>query len=383
MELASTDIGSLVYRLLSENPAEQPASESFRYSKASDILLSALPKGGSFSPLDSFAFDTANVVAAEGMARWLDPVASSRGQWDGGRSAYRPGADSRYIIAPGSEAGQLVVVILDPQVGFDDSRRLTGEIDFHPGEIVGVMDEMRDAARAFQGRGQGGLQGAGRQVEIDVLAHMKPTEAANLVWEIKPEVLVTHLPKMVPLCAPRPHISLQSGGQVSTAGIFCRDADGELGITGCYHGTGAVGTDVTVGLRSFKVKHADAVQDIVFIPLGKDYNVPDLVGIKGPVANRAPGQGDNVRFEGSTSGDVSTRIASYDAGLLRRRATVQLKLQTRPDANAGDSGAALIDDDDHVLAFAFERTDYGDFPEFTDWIWADNALAALGLTPVK
>jgi hypothetical protein len=61
---------------------------------------------------------------------------------------------------------------------------------------------------------------------------------------------------------------------------------------------------------------------------------------------------------------------------------VQLKVQTDPDTDEGDSGSALIDEHDRVIGFAFERTDYDDYPQFTDWIWAANALRALNLRPV-
>jgi hypothetical protein len=75
-------------------------------------------------------------------------------------------------------------------------------------------------------------------------------------------------------------------------------------------------------------------------------------------------------------------VQSHDAGLLRRRPGVQLKVQTRPDTDRGDSGSALIDADDRVVGFAFEKTAFDDWPQFTDWIWAANALDALGLTPL-
>src|SRR5438034_4607166 len=83
-----------------------------------------------------------------------------------------------------------------------------------------------------------------------------------------------------------------------------------------------------------------------------------------------------------TKRKVTTYIKSHDAGILRNRRTLQLKVQTPADTNSGDSGSALVDQDDRVVAFGFERTGLGEFPELTDWIWAANALSALGLTPV-
>jgi S1-C subfamily serine protease len=59
-----------------------------------------------------------------------------------------------------------------------------------------------------------------------------------------------------------------------------------------------------------------------------------------------------------------------------------LRVQTGADTNTGDSGSALINQDDKVIGFAFERAAFGEKPQITDWIWAANALSALGLTPV-
>jgi len=387
MESGSNDIASLVGRVLSESEAGSfPAPERFRTTKSNELLHGVLggtgfakgkglaPDGG-FVPTARAVFDTAASVAAEGMAGWLGadtlgtgPIPALR------RSSYEPSEGSRYMIAPGPAAGESVVLILDPDVAYGESRRITEEIDFDPRGMLDVMGGYREEALGF-----GGTASPMREV----LAAIQPYDAVRLIEDVRPEVVVSHLPRMVPLCVPSPHVAVEAGSQSSTAGIFCRDGDGELGITACYHGTGPAGTLVTVGLRQFRVRHASPVQDLVFIPLGDDYNVTDLCGGGGVVFDRAPGEGDAARFEGSTSGPVETRIASYDAGLLRKRPTVQLKVQTRADASPGDSGSALVDRDERVLAFAFEGTEYGDYPSFTDWIWADNALAALGLTPLK
>lgn len=203
----------------------------------------------------------------------------------------------------------------------------------------------------------------------------------DLLYLAKPKIILSRKPKMVPLCVPDPYFRIMAGAESSTAGILCRDADGEIGVTACYHGTGPVDTDVMVDLHDSYVKHADRTQDVVFIPLRQGLNLPELRGQRGVLVDRAPAEADHARFCGASSGPVQTRVQSHDAGLLRVRPTVQLKLQTPPDTNTGDSGCALLSASDEVLGFAFERTDYEDFPQFTDWIWAANALRALNLTP--
>lgn len=203
----------------------------------------------------------------------------------------------------------------------------------------------------------------------------------ELIYACKPEVISSRMPNMVPLCTPASCLSISANDQVSTAGIFCFDKDGEFGVTGCYHGTGPIGTPVTVGLKRSQVKLASETQDLVFIPLGRHHNIPGLRGENG-LRERPPAQSDAMRFEGATSGQVQTVVCSHDAGLNRRRPTLQLKVQTRADTNFGDSGCALIDEDDRIVGFAFEQTAYGEYPAFTDWIWAANALAALNLRPI-
>jgi hypothetical protein len=199
----------------------------------------------------------------------------------------------------------------------------------------------------------------------------------------QPEVVKTRRPKMIPLCVPLPCIKLEGEAQVSTAGIFCRDSSGNLGVTGCFHGTGPVGTDVMVDLRQCQVTRANQVQDIVFIPLGEGLNIPDLEGVGGVRIDREPARAEHVHFDGVVNQNQRTRVFGCDNGLLRARPTVQLKVQTDPDTDCGDSGCALLDENDQVIGFAFERTDYDDYPQFTDWIWAANALSALELTPLK
>ena len=60
----------------------------------------------------------------------------------------------------------------------------------------------------------------------------------------------------------------------------------------------------------------------------------------------------------------------------------QLCVQTKAVTNYGDSGSALLNDDDRLVGFAFQRTAYGGRAtvEFSDWIWAASVLNELGLT---
>jgi hypothetical protein len=210
-----------------------------------------------------------------------------------------------------------------------------------------------------------------------------PDALLTALWIARPEVILVRKPKMVPLSCPSPAIEVRAGAERSSMGLFCRGPDGKAGFTACFHGTGPVGTAITLGGLGSTVTLANPVQDLVFAPLPDGYVVPNFAhGASGIRRLRAPAQNDPATFDGCTSGASQTVVTSHDAGLLRTRATVQLKVQTTAALNRGDSGSALIDENDQVMAFAFERTAIDEPIQFADWIWAANAFDALALQPL-
>ncbi|HEX8254626.1 MAG TPA: hypothetical protein VF846_15895 [Thermoanaerobaculia bacterium] len=279
----------------------------------------------------------------------------------------------RFLAIAGQPHEPPTLLVLDPTLSdVSLSRRLTDEIDIEPQGLISSLQRLRRVMR--------------HSSDTDALASIADDSfeaAIDYLWIAQPEVVLTRRPRMVPLCSPSPFVEVTCGSATSSVGVFCRDADGALGVSACFHGTGPVGTPVTVAGMPTNVKRADGLQDIVFLPLDNSFAIPRLCGKAGVRNTTAPSEAEKVSFEGAGTGArVHTRVAGHDAGILRKRRTVQLRVQTPPDTNNGDSGSALIDDCDRVVAFAFERTGIGEYPEFTDWIWADNALAALGLTPV-
>ncbi len=228
-------------------------------------------------------------------------------------------------------------------------------------------------------RGRGATRRGASRFE-DMMFRTGPDALLAALWIARPEVIVARMPAMMPLNCPSPALEVRSAAESSSVGMFCRDAAGIVGFTACHHGTGPVGTSIELGGLPTEVIHAHAVQDIVFAPLPENYVVPNCAhGLAGIRRNRAPAQNDLATFEGCTSGHRNIVVTSHDAGLLRQRASVQLKVQTTAELNQGDSGSALIDEDDRVMAFAFERTAIDEPIQFADWIWAANAFDALGL----
>lgn len=277
-----------------------------------------------------------------------------------------------------------VLLMLDPHLpaGFEAQR-----VDWAPGPIVKDKLTIDAISRVATGESQPYLSPEHRGV-AETLVGFGPEGLADLLWIVRPEVVVARHPEMELAGCPSPALEVQctpagKPPEVSSAGMFCRDADNVVGVTACHHGTGDIGIDVSLGGLPTQVKHADKIQDIVFIPLPQNYSMPKFArGLNGPRGNKAPGQGDPAQFEGRTSGHKTTVISSHSPGLLWLDPLSQNKVQTPAAVNRGDSGSALIDDDDHVLGFAFRRTKYGEPLEFAEWIWAANAMAALGLKPL-
>lgn len=278
----------------------------------------------------------------------------------------------RAVVVPSDHSAPAALMILDPDRTIGETRIVTDETRLNFDRLTFFAESVPRPLSVTDdvGRLQEFLFSTGRDGLAETLTITRP------------DLILSRLPRMEPLCAPWPFIEVRSGLQISTAGILCRDSAGNLGVTACHHGTGPVGTNVTVGLQASSVTIADLVQDTVFIPLSAGYNVPPVRGVNGVLSNRTPGQYDHVEFHGATSGATTTHVTSYDAGLLRKRPTVQLRVQTGADTNTGDSGSALVNQDDKIIGFAFERSAFGDIPQMTDWIWAANALDALGLTPI-
>jgi hypothetical protein len=278
--------------------------------------------------------------------------------------------DDRFLVMPATPSRRTILMLMSPRVGSaKESRVISDELKLPLDLLFHGLREAVDPRESSP--------------ETTVLRELLgggPRALAEAFHISQPEVVLTRRPRMIPLSVLSPLMPIESGGKLSTAGMLCRDADGDVGVTGAYHATGPVGTDVVVGGHTSRVKRASEVQDTVFIPLGSPFGMPS-VGLGGVRQDREPGRSDRVRFDGRINQNRGTRIYGTDAGLLRARPTIMLKLQTDPDTDQGDSGCALIDQDDKVLGFAFERTAYDDHPQFTDWIWAANALRALGLAP--
>lgn len=365
----ATDLSQLVEQVVADDDRSSPWRSLGRFIPRSRDLES----GDRFDRLDGVALGQQAVGIVGNAPETLAMLSAlsvellagvrSTSLWNGSRFS----ANARLLYVAG-QAPKFTptLLILDPSIlDRSQSVRLTAEFS----ELWRYSSP--DAPREIADK------------DLADLALESRSNLSDMLWITQPEVVLTRLPEMVPLCAPNPYLRVDCNGQESSVGVFCRDKFGTFGVTTCLHGTGPTGTEVRVGDVDTVVKAHDPVQDMVFLPLPESFPRPPVYGNRGVRRWPAPSESESAKFYGAGSKRlVDTRIQGHDAGLQRTGRLLQLKVQTPPDTNSGDSGAALIDDDDRVVAFAFWRTAIGEFPEFTDWIWASNAISSLNLTPV-
>jgi hypothetical protein len=191
-------------------------------------------------------------------------------------------------------------------------------------------------------------------------------------------ILAARAPIMEPAHAPSKSCEVDPGtGSSSSAGVVVKDKAGRQGVTAALHAVGSA-TTVKVDGNSGSIIKTDQMSDGCFIEL---HNLPAVgtKGANGALSGILPRGSQSASFEGFSSGKITTSIIAWSPELPDLQSYNQLKVYTKNDVNPGDSGTALITDDDYVAGFAFERGQTGAAIEYSSWIWADAVMQALGL----
>jgi hypothetical protein len=285
-------------------------------------------------------------------------------RWTG----HRPSPQSRRIVVYHGQRGERrSLLVLDP------SLPPHADAVVLPSELVAdvVRDMPQEAAYRALSR-------------LDESLH--PEFTAELLAIARPRVVYAPAPPMEFVCVPQPSWRADCGLETSTVGALVRDAAGQRGVTVCYHGSGPVGTGVKLSEGASQidgqVAQASPVMDTCFVPISDNWRPAGLAARLGVLDRRAPGASELHRFEGASSGLKATRIVGADMGVPTPTPGRQLCVHTTPDLSYGDSGAALINQDERLVGFAFQRTPYGSPSpmSFASWIWAASALDDLSLT---
>lgn len=167
----------------------------------------------------------------------------------------------------------------------------------------------------------------------------------------------------------------------STAGIVVKCLkDGWVGVTAAFHAVGTMTNEVKVddqnGTVNGTVSRFDHITDSVLIKLQR-MPVVNAIPTKGIMAGMTPRAAQPASFIGAKSGRRGTTIKGWDAIIPSPSKFKQACVYTKRDAQPGDSGAALLTDDEWIVGFAFERSRSDELIEECRWIWADSVRKAL------
>lgn len=273
----------------------------------------------------------------------------------------------RVVVYHGEEGARRSVLVLDPDLpAYVEPRVVPSEL------IADTVFNLRfeTVRRALSG--------------LDTLINRRLV--AEVLAIARPRVVYAPEPDMAFVCVPQPSWRADCGPETSTVGALVRDAAGQRGVTVCHHGSGPVGTRVKLSEGPNEIESqvtlTSPVMDTCFVPISDNWRPAGLAARARVLDGRAPGAAEPHRFEGASSGPRSTRIVGADMGVPYTAPGLQLRVHTTPDLNHGDSGAALVNADDCLVGFAFQRTPYGSPAPmaFASWIWAASALDDLSLT---
>jgi hypothetical protein len=192
-------------------------------------------------------------------------------------------------------------------------------------------------------------------------------------------LMVAREPKMFYTSStPHPAIPVDSlsGNSVATVGVVTLNAKGQRGVTTARHAVNELAT-VKIDSQIGKIISSDILTDSCFIEL-HDSNI-NAKPVKGPLTGIVPRMYEHVEFEAITSGKVQTIVTGTSLQLPLIVPGMQNIVYTKPVTQCGDSGAALLSDNDSILGFSMARTAYTEMVEFSCWIWAEDVFRAHNL----
>jgi len=69
-------------------------------------------------------------------------------------------------------------------------------------------------------------------------------------------------------------------------------------------------------------------------------------------------------------------MQAFDLSVIDPQVDEMSKVYTSADTAPGDSGAALINADDHIVGFAYRRSRYDAATQYSSWVWAEQVYMA-------
>jgi hypothetical protein len=194
----------------------------------------------------------------------------------------------------------------------------------------------------------------------------------HLVWN---SVSAPTLPR---IASPAVAISNKQGKGLATAGVILTDNTGRTGVTTALHALTKNDRQVFVTGAPVIIRAEDVITDSCFLEIAAS-PIPSCGACNGPLSGVTPGRGEDVWFDGVTSGRITTHVDGWTYELPWVPEGVQARIITPPVTEPGDSGAALMTQSGKVAGFAMYRTGFNYKSPHSAWVWAESVFSALQL----
>jgi hypothetical protein len=199
-------------------------------------------------------------------------------------------------------------------------------------------------------------------------------------------VAIVNTPREIPTCALSPAVPLQSADNspAATLGSILTDVDVEA-VDTCLATTANHALDqrqnaLTINGVLLDVVRRHNASDSCLLRVNRSIlDGRRQNGLKGPLTGITPNLYRPAHFDGAASGIKRTKITSFDTAIVDPQADEMCRVYTEADTARGDSGAALIDEDDYIVGFAWRLSRYDSPVQYSSWVWAEQVYMAHDL----
>lgn len=292
-----------------------------------------------------------------------------------------------YVVARQRERFDLVV--LDPGLVQSEARATRIELGRNDDRVI--ADAQRRWREEVFGDRWGGAQFSPRRLGqsfnrriLRALIGLPPYFVQELMSRVPFELLLAPAPPTYRTGIPNPALPMSVGGAGpdGTVGIFALNSEGVPGLTVSRHPFVSAGIDPRMGVpvvvngHSYgRIRTSDATSDSCFVEwiepgFGSSQNTT------GPLRGASPRSAQRATFRRFDNTEVETVITGWCPDIPFTQPWVQLRVLTKACTKRGDSGAALVDDDGHIVGFAMYRTGVDAPIEYSAWVWADSVYLA-------
>jgi hypothetical protein len=310
------------------------------------------------------------------------------------------GTQVEYIVVSHGQ-GQYALLILDkfhtgpPLVQTIDKNQNKSELDLAFNTWRQLQENRLFHKMQYASNRRTGIISFGEEQQIQSDYNLLQTVDANFLQDLMNSINFSIIRCTAPdtyltstiLTQPCNEIASAMGSPAeSTAGVFTMNSQGQIGATICYHAVQQILQKpkphyVYIGGLQAEIVSSDIISDSCFAVFTGAGPMCTPFYCKGPLSGKTPRQYHNANFDGISSGFKNTIINSWTPDLPFAYPDVQLRVLTDPDTNPGDSGAALTDDDNNVVGFAFRTTAPNQKPAYSSWIWAKSVYDVHNLNP--